>query len=139
MAITKEGARQYPLYATKTFAYTDVTDDAYVPLIDIPPNAIVVGGFLAITTLFNSGTDDKFSIGDQEGEASADKTEYSSLSADVTTAGTSIAVVPNGKKYAQAGTVGVVWNGSGTAPSAGIGTLVIAYIIDGRAHEVQPV
>ena len=137
MAITKKSARQDELVAHVQFTYADVTDDTYVAAVDVPAGAIVTGGGLAITTLFDSATDDKFSIGDKEGSASATKTTYAALSADVTAAGTWIPIVPTGKKYASAGTVGVVWNGSGTAPTAGVGLLVVKYILDKRAHSAQ--
>lgn len=138
MTITADRGRQAPLVAHMPFVLADMTDDTYVPMIDLPVGAIVIGGYLAITTLFNSGTDDKFSIGDQETGGSADKTEYAALSADIAATGQAAAVVPNGKEYTVGGTVGVVWNGSGTAPDAGAGILVVEYIIDGRASEVQP-
>lgn len=137
MSITKDSARQGVICATADFTFADVTDDTYVAAIDVPVGAIVVGGGLFVTTLFNSGTDDKFSIGDQVGSATADKTEYSALSADITATGLAAAVVPNGKVYTEGGTVGVVWNGSGTAMTAGVGKLVVEYIVDGRAEFSQ--
>lgn len=132
MAITKKSARQCVQVATADFTYADVTDDTYIAAVDLPLNAIVVGGHLAITTLFNSGTDDKFSIGDQVGVATATKTTYAALSADITAVG-SVAIVPTGYKYTEASTVGVVWNGSGTAMTAGEARLTVMYIIDGQA------
>ena len=134
MAITKKSARQCVEVATADFTYADVTDDTYMAAVDLPLNAIVVGGHLAITTLFNSATDDKFSIGDQVGAAAATKTTYAALSADITAIGLGAAIVPTGTKYTEASTVGVVWNGSGTAPSAGAGRLTVMYIIDGKAE-----
>lgn len=136
MPITKKSGRQDPIVATASFVYSDVTDDTYAAAVDVPAGAIVTGGYLAITTLFNSATDDKFSIGDKVGAASATKDTYAALSADITATGI-IAIVPTGKKYAEASTVGVVWNGSGTAPSAGAGLLVVEYIVDGRAAFTQ--
>jgi hypothetical protein len=133
MAITKKSGRQNDSVAHVTFDFSQVTDDTYMPAIDVPAGAIVTGGYLAITTLFNSATTDQFSIGDQEGSAASSKTTYAALSADVTAAGTSIAIVPNGHKYASPGTVGVVWNGTGAAPTAGNGILVVKYIVDNRA------
>lgn len=62
--------------------------------------AIVVGGHLAISTIFNSGTDDKFSIGDKVGAASVTATTYAAQSADITAPG-AVAIVPTGKKYAE--------------------------------------
>ena len=132
MPITKKSGRQEVIAATADFTYADVTDDTYMPAVDLPGGAIVVGGHLAITTIFNSGTDDKFSIGDKVGAASAAKETYADLSAEITAAG-AVPIVPTGKKYSEPSTVGVVWNGSGTAPSAGVGRLTVLYIVEGRA------
>lgn len=134
MAVTKNSARQCVEVATCDFTYADMTDDTYVAMVDLPLGAIVVGGFLAITTLFDSATDDKFSIGDKRGDASAVKTTYAALSADVTAVGQAAAITPTGEEMTAASTVGVVWNGTGAAPSAGAGKLVVEYIIDGKAE-----
>ena len=136
MTITKKSGRQEVIAATADFTYADVTDDTYMAAVDLPGGAIVVGGHLAITTLFNSATDDKFSIGDKVGSASATKDTYAALSADITAVG-AVPIVATGKKYAEASTVGVVWNGTGTAPTAGVGRLTVLYIIDGRAAFTQ--
>lgn len=132
MPITKLSGRQEVIAATADFTYADVTDDTYMAAVDLPGGAIVVGGHLAITTLFNSATDDKFSIGDKVGSASATKDTYAALSADITAVG-AVPIVATGKKYSEPSTVGVVWNGSGTAPTAGVGRLTVLYIVDGRA------
>ncbi len=65
MTITKKPGRQEVIAATADFTFADVTSGTYAGAVDVPAGAIVVGGHLAITTIFNSGTDDKFSIGDQ--------------------------------------------------------------------------
>ena len=132
MTITKKSGRQEVIAAVVAFAFGDVIDDTYMPAVDVPAGAIVVGGHLAITTLFNSATDDKFSIGDKEGSAAATKDTYAALSADITAVG-AVPIVVTGKKYTVPSTVGVVWNGTGTAPSAGAGRLTVLYVVDGRA------
>lgn len=132
MPITKKSGRQEVIAATADFTFADVVSGVYAPAVDLPGGAIVVGGHLAITTVFNSATDDKFSIGDQVGSAAATANTYAAQSADVTAPG-AVAIVPTGKKYAEPSTVGVVWTGTGAAPSAGAGRLVVLYIVDGRA------
>jgi hypothetical protein len=136
MTITKKSGRQDVIAAGASGTYADLTDDTYMAAVDLPGGAIVTGGFLAITTLFNSATDDKFSIGDKVGAAAATKTTYAALSADITAVGI-IEIVPTGTKYTEPSTVGVVWNGSGTAPSAGAWRLHVEYIVDGRAAFAQ--
>lgn len=132
MTITKKPGRQEVIAATADFTFADVTSGAYEGAVEVPAGAIVVGGHLAITTIFNSGTDDKFSIGDKVGSAAATATTYAAQSADITAPG-AVAIVPTGKKYAEPSTIGVVWTGTGAAPSAGVGRLTVLYIVDGRA------
>lgn len=132
MPIKKISARQGVIAATADFKFSDLASGVYAPAVDVPGGAIVVGGHLAITEVFNSATDDKFSIGDQEGSDAAVKTTYAALSADIAAPG-AVALVPTGKKYAKSGTVGVAWTGTGAAPTAGAGCLTVLYIVDGRA------
>lgn len=132
MPIKKLSGRQQVIAATADFKFSDLASGVYAPAVDVPGGAIVVGGHLAITEVFNSATDDKFSVGDQEGSDAAVKTTYAALSADIVTPG-AIALVPTGKKYTKSGTVGVAWTGTGAAPTAGAGRLTVLYIVDGRA------
>ncbi len=132
MPITKKSGRQEVIAATADFTYADLVSGAYAAAVDVPGGAIVVGGHLAITTIFNSATDDKFSIGDKVGAASASNTTYAALSADITAAG-AVPIVATGKKYTEPSTVGIAWTGTGTAPTAGAGKLTVLYIVDGRA------
>lgn len=136
MAITKKAGRQEVIVAAADFTFADLTSGSYDAAIDLPVNAVVVGGNLAITTIFNSATTDKFSIGDKEGSASAVATTYAAQSADITAAGI-VAIVPTGKKYASSGSVGVAWTGDGTAPTAGVGRLTVMYMVDGRSEFTQ--
>lgn len=132
MSIKKISGRQGVIAATADFKFSDLASGVYAPAVDVPGGAIVVGGHLAITEVFNSATDDKFSIGDQEGSDAAAKTTYAALSANIAAPG-AVALVPTGKKYAKPGTVGVAWTGTGAAPTAGTGRLTVLYIVDGRA------
>lgn len=132
MSIKKLVGRQEVIAATADFTFSDVASGVYAPAVDLPLNAIVVGGHLAITTIFNSATDDKFSIGDQVQGAAAAATTYAAQSDDITAAG-AVPIVATGKKYDKPATVGVVWTGSGAAPTAGAGRLTVLYIVDGRA------
>ena len=132
MTITKNSGRQEVIAATADFTYADVTSGTYAGAVDVPAGAIVVGGHLAITTIFNSATDDKFSIGDKVGANAAAAATYAAQSADITAPG-AVEIVPTGKKYTEPSTVGIVWTGTGATPSAGAGRLTVLYIVDGRA------
>lgn len=135
MAVTKNANRQCAGVATCDFTYADLTSGVYAPCVDLPIGAIVTRGDLFITTLFNSATTDQFSIGDQVGSAAATATTYAAQSADITATGRAAAIVPKGIKTTDSTTVGVVWTGAGTAPTAGVGVLVVEYIIAGKAEE----
>lgn len=132
MPIKKLSGRQEVIAATADFKFSDLVNGAYEPAVVVPGGAIVVGGHLAITEIFNSATDDKFSIGDQVGKDVAVKTTYAALSADIAAPG-AVAIVPTGKKYTKPGTVGVAWTGTGANPTSGAGRLTVLYIVDGRA------
>lgn len=132
MPIKKLSGRQEVIAATADFTYADVTSGTYAAAVDLPGGAIVVGGHLAITTIFNSATTDQFSIGDKVGANAAAAATYAAQSADITAPG-AVPIVATGKKYAEPSTVGVVWTGAGAAPSAGAGRLTVLYIVDGRA------
>ena len=136
MPIKKLSGRQEVIAATADFTFADIVSGVYQPAVDVPAGAIVVGGHLAITTLFNSATTDQFSIGDKVGSAAAVNTTYAALSADITAVG-AVPLVPMGKKYAEPSTVGIVWTGAGAAPTAGVARLTVQYIVDGRAAFTQ--
>jgi hypothetical protein len=136
MPIKKLSGRQDVIVATADFAFSDVADGAYSAAVDLPGGAIVLGGGLFISTVFNSATTDQFSIGDKEGSAAAANATYAALSADVT-APTNIPLVPTGKKYTTPSTVGVFWDGVGAVPTAGAGRLTVMYAVDGRASFSQ--
>lgn len=136
MPIKKNSGRQEVIAATADFTFADIVSGAYQDAIDVPPGGIVTGGHLAITTLFNSGTTDQFSIGDKVGSAAAVNTTYAAQSADITAVG-AVPIVPTGKKYTAPGTIGVVWTGAGAPPTAGVGRLTVQYIVDGRAAFTQ--
>lgn len=136
MSITKNSGRQEVIAATADFTYADLVSGAYAAAVDLPAGAIVVGGHLAITTIFNSATDDKFSIGDKVGSAAATGATYAAQSADITAAG-AVPIVVTGCKYAEPSTVGVVWTGTGAAPTAGAGCLTVEYIRSGRSEFSQ--
>jgi hypothetical protein len=132
MALTKKSGRQDVIVGACDFDFDDITSGAYAAMVDVPAGAIVVGGYVAVTTLFNSGTTDKFSIGHKVGSASAVDTAYSAQSADITATGLAAAVTPSGAKFTEAGSVGVRWDGEGAAATAGVGRLIVEYVVDGR-------
>lgn len=143
MAITFDSGRQNKIHAHMAFAFGDLVSGTYAGLIKLPINAIVTDAKLVITTLFDSVTTDKFSIGDRPSGAAARDTQYAAQSADVTAVPTQILGVITGGKYtanttASPNTIGVRWDGAGGGTTAGAGTLHVEYVIDGRANEDNP-
>ena len=130
MAITQSSDRQYELSAVVDFEYDDLTSGTQTNAIELPSDAIVTGGHVYISTAFNSLTSDVIIIGDTD-----DDNEYLT-STSIAAIGLT-ALVPTGVKLTAGKEVTLTWTGVGTAPSAGVGQLVITYIRQGRSNENQ--
>lgn len=130
MAFTHDPGRQYVLAAIASFTYADFESGTYLGLVEMPADAVVVGGHIAVDTVFDSGTSDTFTVGDN-----TDDDEYAS-SVDGQAAGAT-ALVPTGFQFSATGSVGVKWTGAGSAPTQGAGHLVVLYVREGRSNEVQ--
>lgn len=124
--------RQYPLVAIQDFTYAQLTSGSAVGAIKLPYGARVLGGYIMITTTFDSGDSDSIDIGD-----GGDADRYSSTIIDAQS-DTFVALTPTGYEYTTTDWVDLTWTGAGTAITAGAGTLVVLYTIDGRANEVMP-
>lgn len=131
MAITQSSDRQYTLQAIVDFGFADLTDSTADIAIELPSDAIITGGHLYISEVFNSTTSDVISIGDTD-----DDNEY--LSAQSVAALGLTALVPTGLKL-DAGKNITILHVAGTADTAttGIGQLVVNYIRQGRSNENQ--
>ena len=136
MAITKNGARQDILVAELTVTYDDPTSDAAVavPLIDLPANAVVVGGMVVVDTVFNSTTSDVLDLGD-----GADDDRYTASQINLQALGMT-ALTITGYKYTAGDTVDMEWTaGSTGTATTGQFRVILHYVIEGRALENQPV
>ena len=128
MAIANiDSGRQDVLVAVQAFDYSELVDATAVPAVNVPPGAIVVGGQLVITTVFNSATSDTIAVGDG--------TNAYLAATDVTALGAT--ALGGGLPYSVSDTVDLTWDGTGAVPTTGAGYLVLEYVIDGRACEVQ--
>lgn len=137
MAITKNGARQWPLTARVSFTYAElgaaVAATTVVPAIDLPVGAIVTGGYLVITTAFvNAGGTSTIAVGDGD-SASRYLGDTDDKSAALT------ALVPTGYKYTAQDTIDIDLAVVTAVLTAGAGELVVHYIVEGKANEVVPV
>lgn len=129
MAITKDAGRQSRLVAGPlTISYDTVaTNDGTVEaVIDVPQNAIVVGGSFTVDTAFDSGTSDSLDIGD-----GGDDDRYTSSAIDLQATGRT-ALTLTDYKYTAGDTIDIKYTAAGTAATAGSGRLFVEYVVDGR-------
>jgi hypothetical protein len=116
-------ARQFELTAKQDFVFGDDSVEVKVPY-----GAIVTGGFLCVTTAFDSATSAAGVLGDA-GAANRYLT-----STDLKSAGVTALTVTGYKSDGANLTFDITTVG---ATTAGAGFVVVKYIIDGRCNEVQ--
>lgn len=131
MAITKLAGRQEVVSTSPvTLSYDTLSSDAAVAegVVDLPANAIVVGGELIVDVVFNSTTSDVIDIGD-----GGNDDRYTSSAIDLTALGRT-ALTLTGYKYTVADAIDVEWTaGSTGTATTGSARLIIQYVVDGRA------
>ena len=125
MAITKDSGRQWPLVAVVDFDYADIPAQATYEAIDLPAGAMVIGGVLEVITpdtgngtiAVHIGSTVLLAANDYDAAARTFITETDV----VTTAADTVDIVV-------------------ATANLTVGTfrLIIKYIIDGRANEVNP-
>ena len=134
MAITQDAGRQYPLVAKVDFTYADlgtaVTTTSIIEALKLPPGAIVTGGYLNITTAWVGPTAATVSVGD--GGSAARYLGDTNIKSTGRTA-----LVPTGYTYTAADAIDLDLAQSVAVSTAGVGELVVEYIVDGRANDVQ--
>ena len=126
----KNFGRQYPLVATQTITYADVAGGTAQAVLDVRPGTRIIGGFLKVDTVWN-GTTPLLDLGDD-----GDADRYTASQIDLTAVATT-ALTITGYKYTESNTIDATISVTGT-PSQGSATLVVMYVIDGRANEVEP-
>lgn len=133
-------SRQYPLYGFQRFDLSHLENGEALTFAKVPWNSVLVGGFLMITTAFNSNTSDSIIIGDDGGSATADPDRYLTAT-DVQATGYT-ALTPTGFQFTTMGALTLTWTGDGsggTIASEGAGFVVFEYITEGRhSFEVVP-
>lgn len=96
-----------------------------LPVINLPAGAIVTGGFVIVTQVFNSTSSDVLDIGDQTTE-NRYKNDINLQALGYT------AIVPTGFVVPIGGTQIIAqWTSGGGTPTTGTYTLAIAYIVRG--------
>ncbi len=131
MSIQKQGGRQWPLVAKMAFGYADhgvsgTPEDA----VDVPAGASVIRASVTITEAYDSGTSDVLDV------AGAGVTL---AAVDATALGTTEASAIDSTALTAKGAVSLEWTGAGAPPAQGAGFLLIEYVQEGKADNVQPV
>ena len=112
MPITKRAARQQVINAYVDISYADLTSGAAAEAIQLPPNAVVISGFVQTTAAFNSGTSDALVVGD-----SVTANRYLA-STSIRTANAVNALTVTGYQPTTQSHVTVTWTGAGAAPTS---------------------
>lgn len=120
--------RQTILCAERDFDYTDFVSGTAKPLVYLRPGTQILGGFVDITTAWDSATSAAMTVGDTEGTDDVDryKTSFSIKSTGLTALVAPITTGIVETSEALTATVTVVG-----APTTGAGRLVVWYIESG--------
>lgn len=131
MAITKNAARQEAIVAHVDINLADLTTGVDVDAIQLPVNAVVIGGDIVATEAFNSTSTDVIDVGD-----SASENRYLNDGSVHTTIRT--ALVPTGYvTLPTTRTITVRWVSGGGSPTTGKFRLTVEYFVAGRAEFTQ--
>ena len=125
MAITKDAGRQYPLVAEVRFDFADIPAVATYEAIDLPAGAVIVGGLLEVITVDAGGGTIAVAIGGT-----------TLLVATASTPASRTFITETPVALTAADTVDIVVATAVLTTFAG--RLVIEYIIENRANEVNP-
>lgn len=131
MSIKLNDSRQAPLWAYVDIKLEDFADGAVQDAIELPGDAIVVGGFVQPITTFNAATTATLKVGD-----ALDDDRYTATAADVK----ALAVVPltiTGYQMPAMGKLKVTYASTGAAATTGKCRLVVSYIRAGRTQSTQ--
>jgi len=133
MAITVNAGRQNLLYAVQNITQAALanTDGEYNAM-ELPSGAMFVSGALSVVTAWDDGTASTLSVGISGGAADA-YLAATSVQATGDTALTGGSLAPLSAKQ----TITVTAAFTGEDATVGEANLIVAYIIDGRATEVQ--
>lgn len=128
MAITKNTARQEVIAAYVDFTFADAPTTATIyDALNLPTNAVVVGGDLVVTTAWDTGTTATIDVGDvTSGNRYANDVN---LKAAARTALTLTGFVTTTTQPV----INVTPTLSGTAATAGAARLTVLYVVKGRA------
>jgi hypothetical protein len=132
MSISKNAGRQNLLYAVQTIDLATLGGSGEYEAIDLPVGAMFVSGALSVAVASDDSSTATLSAGILGGSATAyvAATNVKAI-ADTALTGGSLAPLTGGQ------TITVTAAFAGDDATVGTANLVVAYVIDGRATEVQ--
>lgn len=138
MSFRKSVARQYMLVAEAEILSTQLTSGVALPIIDLPPGAVVHGGTVRCTgTAFDSAVSDTLVVGD----AGSAARYLASNTTVLRTSGATVEFVNTSPGYESVdrSTVAVTWTLSGafTPTAAKSFKVYVRYSVVGKGVEVQ--
>lgn len=131
MSINLNDSRQAPLWAYVDINLEDFADGAVQDAIELPGDAIVIGGFVQPITTFNAATTATLKVGD-----ASDDDRYTAAAADVK----ALALVPltiTGYQMPAIGKLKVTYASTGAVATTGKCRLAVSYIRAGRTQSTQ--
>jgi hypothetical protein len=134
--------RQWPLVAEVAFTYADLTSGATLPLVKLPPGAVVNSVRLRVDAAWNSATSDTFTIKDAPASNPGGSNTVTYLAdgsnTNLRTPAVTLSEAANTgyNSYPSGGWLVGTWTGVGAAPNAGTARIYVQYTITGRATEV---
>ena len=137
MAITVNINRQTRLVAYVDVTYADLTSGTSANAIHLPAGAMLLGGFVDITTAFSSSSSDVLDIGDTVA-STPDDDKYSS--SQITASSTGLTALTgttatDSRIPAGGAWITATWTGAGTAATSGAFRLQVEYVVDDRVTE----
>ena len=131
MTIKMNDSRQAPLWAYVDINLADFGDGAVQPAIELPGDAIVIGGYVQPITTFDAATTATLKVGD-----ALDDDRYTATPADVK----ALALVPltlTGYQMPAQGKLRVTYASTGAAATTGKCRLAVSYVRAGRTQSTQ--
>lgn len=138
MAISKNSGRQWPQVARVEFTYADagaavVASPNILEVMNIPVNAIILRGYINVTTAWVGPTVATVDIGD-----GGDPDRYTSSPISLLAAAKTDFTAGLGYQYTAADTIDIDYVQTVAPSTAGAAEIVVEYIIEDKANEVVP-
>lgn len=130
MSLKLQSGRQPPLLAYIDVVLADLVTAVAKNLIELPHGAVVIGGGVVVTQVFNSTTSDVLDIGDA-GVANRYKNDVDLQALGLT------ALVPTGYITTAPTKITGTWVSGGGTPTTGAFRLWVEYYVQGRSLSNQ--